>query len=572
MSGRDASSWRNRVSDNFEKRRQTPKDNQKNLVKMTKKLGAKRPIRLPKLQAPGSPSNALSSSLRFVENLNSGSDVKSFNQSLQKSPERQPRKPTSGKKPSGSKTYSGRKASVPALGQLKEDKKRALMSLPHGIPANQEYKLVARDPDELYLTQRSHLDTLPLELFDSEETDRTPDEWVNLGGPGGTPAFSKYFVDREWTWRACKVVGYNSDSRRYVISFNDLPNSRKEIPRLNLRFEEESEQMFNDRVNACKKLKEECLGIRRYTAFINSQPQSIFSSIRQSTLQGILGKLMTNSKSEKLVMGGQRSVEELLMEVGDEYGSCMKRVVIEHRRRIPEENKKLELLGLPPLPEKPRCPQLAVIEIKERSKAIRSVSSQLKDLHYLRHRKAGQVVRQVYTEWFKLTGTSFIDIEGLQLPMTLVEYRSQQEEKFDKMLNLVNNEWRSTAVELIKSKLNDTFTPPRNKLNETIDLSEQMDAREEYDKSDMKRFLKMVTLMLRTQLSSVARNSMLEYIEFISQYSSRDLKLADFETKDFEEVENDYKDIENVDITEYLEGLLCFLFCFSSYILMIFLI
>jgi hypothetical protein len=210
MSGQDASAWRNRVNDVFEKRRQTPQDAARNLSAMSKKLSAVRPIRLPKLQAtPVKEILADAAPMRNVR-VRPGMEFENFEATMfdakgavsgrdktqEFSPQRPPGKPSS-RPGTGSlrpvRPLSGGKGQTALLAQLKQEKFRALMTHPNGIPDDQEYKAVPRDPNELYLAQRSQLDTLPLELFDFEETDRTPEQWVTFGGPDGTPAMSRFF-------------------------------------------------------------------------------------------------------------------------------------------------------------------------------------------------------------------------------------------------------------------------------------------------------------------------------------------------------------------------------------------
>jgi hypothetical protein len=51
---------------------------------------------------------------------------------------------------------------------------------------------------------------------------------------------------------------------------------------------------FRDRVDKCKALKDECIAIRRYTSYVESQPANLFLPIQQSALHGIVAKLLRN--------------------------------------------------------------------------------------------------------------------------------------------------------------------------------------------------------------------------------------------------------------------------------------
>ena len=75
------------------------------------------------------------------------------------------------------------------------------------------------------------------------------------------------------------------------------------------------EARFMPRVEACKRLRQEAFDILRNTKFIDSQPSSMFAPIQQSALYRIVGKLISNSDPEALVMARQTTVEKLLNEV-----------------------------------------------------------------------------------------------------------------------------------------------------------------------------------------------------------------------------------------------------------------
>jgi hypothetical protein len=60
------------------------------------------------------------------------------------------------------------------------------------------------------------------------------------------------YVDKEYTWRPVRVVGYNQAERKFqVVSCGNRPQE-KEVTRLSLLFYAEDPDLFKERVSLCK--------------------------------------------------------------------------------------------------------------------------------------------------------------------------------------------------------------------------------------------------------------------------------------------------------------------------------
>ena len=122
-----------------------------------------------------------------------------------------------------------------------------------------KYEIPVPDPDDLYKSEMTELDKLPLEYFDSEEFDRTPEEWIQLGVDKymgrGAAARSPYFHNREWHWAPCHVVGYDPETALYTIKFSQFENKTKTVKRLSILFDDEDEVKFRNRIKSCRSLK-----------------------------------------------------------------------------------------------------------------------------------------------------------------------------------------------------------------------------------------------------------------------------------------------------------------------------
>lgn len=96
------------------------------------------------------------------------------------------------------------------------------------------------------------------------------------------------------------MLSYETETRTFSIEFTHQ-RKQKLVQRLSVLFDDEDEGKFHERVERCHEARLKNLAIRRYTEFVDSQPATTFSPIRQSTLHGVVSKLMRNSDEVHLV-------------------------------------------------------------------------------------------------------------------------------------------------------------------------------------------------------------------------------------------------------------------------------
>ena len=136
-------------------------------------------------------------------------------------------------------------------------------------PAYDPMKLSAEElmqqPDFLKIDQSK----LPLEIFDStdyELLDKSPSEWLESGRDG----FAPYYISGQWIWKEAEVLGYNSETGKYIIRFG-ADGKPKEVHRLNLRMGKESPIHFEERRTEAEKGRTEAKQIMRFDHFVNVQ-------------------------------------------------------------------------------------------------------------------------------------------------------------------------------------------------------------------------------------------------------------------------------------------------------------
>lgn len=96
---------------------------------------------------------------------------------------------------------------------------------------------------------------MPLELFDDEELEsKTPQEWVESGGPEGTVKATTRWLNLNTgqdEQRPVSVLSYSALERTFLVEFEGS-GVRKGVKRLHLKFDSEDGAVFDARVAAAK--------------------------------------------------------------------------------------------------------------------------------------------------------------------------------------------------------------------------------------------------------------------------------------------------------------------------------
>jgi glycogen debranching enzyme len=58
-----------------------------------------------------------------------------------------------------------------------------------------------------------------------------------------------YHSSGKWEWRSCSVLSFDNEKRKFLIEWDDS-SKQKYVNRLNLKFDEEDEKLFEKRIQA----------------------------------------------------------------------------------------------------------------------------------------------------------------------------------------------------------------------------------------------------------------------------------------------------------------------------------
>lgn len=143
-----------------------------------------------------------------------------------------------------------------------------------------------RDPEYLKIDQSK----LALEMFDNielEMLDKSPEEWVASKSNAQTP----YYHSGEWIWRPVTVNSYNPATKEFEIHF--FPNGiTKHVKRLNLQFDEEDAEKFQQRRQVAEDSRYAAKQIMRLDYFIEKQPLDEIRVIRKDSIKKIHARII----------------------------------------------------------------------------------------------------------------------------------------------------------------------------------------------------------------------------------------------------------------------------------------
>ena len=135
---------------------------------------------------------------------------------------------------------------------------------------------------------------LPLEEFDNSELEPcNPEDWIIMGrvdGCEGTPATSRYYnqnTNTEGEWKSCKVLDYNTEEDTYFVDWGN-DGKRKWVKRLNLIFDSEDKDQWNERYNQACRLRDQAEAQTRLHLFVTGMPDEWITPINEEQVDRIL--------------------------------------------------------------------------------------------------------------------------------------------------------------------------------------------------------------------------------------------------------------------------------------------
>lgn len=108
----------------------------------------------------------------------------------------------------------------------------------------------------------------------------------------GVHAFSRYFLDhgKAWDWFPCLVTGYDAKTKLFAIEW--VPSGiTKHVSRLNVVFEEESKEMFYQRIEHAVKARNAYEKEQRYRNMIMDHNMTAIAPLPENIKLGMIERI-----------------------------------------------------------------------------------------------------------------------------------------------------------------------------------------------------------------------------------------------------------------------------------------
>jgi len=205
-----------------------------------------------------------------------------------------------------------------------------------------------------------------LTRYDTWEQDRTIQQWIDYCAkrPDEPHALSPMYVDKEYTWRPVKVVGYNwTDHKFKVVSTGPKP-VEKEVTRLSLLFYAEDPDAFKERVSLCKMHQFNVETELRFTSYVDSIPADAVSVLTRDRRENFLAKCMReNDKFDADTV--YHTFTNLMRVVQEEFVRQMKKCIVLKDMGDPANHSRFAKLKIPNRLSKKTAPYFGVVRCQK---------------------------------------------------------------------------------------------------------------------------------------------------------------------------------------------------------------
>ncbi|KAJ0395885.1 hypothetical protein P43SY_002016 [Pythium insidiosum] len=383
------------------------------------------------------------------------------------------------------------------------------------------------DDDEYLKIDQSQF---PLHLFDSDEFEmHAPTEWLGVCSTG----FSPYYFKGDWRWRPCVVQSYDADKQKYLIQFHGS-DRRKHVRRINLRFETESPEVFQRRIDAAVERREAAKAQLRFDHFLTKQSGAELRAMSRDLLERVHRRVV-HGLPESLTLADNSPSVLTLRALTDttiqDYARSMKKAVLFHRLRSEAElQRKYETLNLHPPPAPAPVPSQGKVAIP--AHAFERHRRRVGSLHFTSSSQLLAVFLKMYAGWEKTfqrtllvhvsfptssagsnpaNGTSSStgatpakDTSHLEAPFRLLDFRALQVAHQNKAAEILLIDWRRMIIENIIDNLQDHFD------FFVADTAVYTDSR-------LQRLVTNVEVRMAAQLRCIVRETIREWVAFVRQ-------------------------------------------------------
>ena len=460
--------------------------------------------------------------------------------------------------------------------------------------------------------QETRVASLPLEVFDSLELarlDRSADAWLLSGSLAWAPFFDALGEDaavvglrgtrefslpalqaagpltvppvgapRRWRWRRCRVLGVAPAAADdasapqlpcFAVEFLEERSAatgellarelrKPRVSRLNLRFEQEDEALWNQRIASAEALRQKAMDHQNYDVLVRNVPTALVGALL-TTAQPLVATTSAAvvpkggpelQRIHRLVLDGLpsgfsvpeegssawRQLEQLTREVVENHTRLSQRACLESRLKRDAVFRKHYLCRSFPEPERldrtlvARCSTNGLVDVAHRGDYTRAMyvsrRSQISKKCIVAVPTFASAIARLNGAWTeKFAGRAFCDtqvrkpkrlqdawvltsryrqVPELALPCDCRILRDAQMQVIDSSRGELNVEWRQVFVQNLIDSIQEEFD---------IFLKDE----DAFRGSNMERLLQYVDTSMRTMLFDMLRRSFDAFLAFLDE-------------------------------------------------------
>eukprot|EP01060_Flectonema_neradi_P024452 TRINITY_DN332_c4_g1_i1.p1 TRINITY_DN332_c4_g1~~TRINITY_DN332_c4_g1_i1.p1 ORF type:complete len:2023 (+),score=366.21 TRINITY_DN332_c4_g1_i1:62-6070(+) len=372
---------------------------------------------------------------------------------------------------------------------------------------------------------------LSLDEFDTSEYDMTgvhnEIKMLKSSGSQGLPAKSMFFhkgmttADGYYAWEPCFVVDYDEEENLYEIQWdtssetlknNNVP--KKWVKPLNLIIEScEDESSWEQKMESARELRNAAEKQLREHLYINDLPDDLIPSMSEEQLDRILLMVAPEFPRKQLFV-----IEKGLVEIKSMYTHASKKAVYSYQMINPAERERVKDLQLPEYKPALHHSQIDVMELRgtvdvpcepgtTNAEKFKKHKQYIADNLFSTHNILRHTLYKLVGKWSAFENTPLFDSEmsSIQQPCEISEFSDHQQKHILRVTDRLKKEWTTSAVTVIQNDLIGNF-------------SFYDDDIEKYNNGRMKRFLRVVHMIMGHQLRELVNEAVKSYMTFLEPY------------------------------------------------------
>eukprot|EP01064_Diplonema_japonicum_P028148 TRINITY_DN4256_c2_g1_i2.p1 TRINITY_DN4256_c2_g1~~TRINITY_DN4256_c2_g1_i2.p1 ORF type:complete len:4454 (+),score=1223.71 TRINITY_DN4256_c2_g1_i2:62-13363(+) len=369
---------------------------------------------------------------------------------------------------------------------------------------------------------------LALDDFDDDELENTSLPDLLSITPDGVPARSRYYENGTYVWEPCRVVQYESTEDVYLINWEKEKPS-KWVRRLNLIVDDyETEETWAQRVEATTVLRDAAERRMREYLFIDDLDDSLVASMDEDQIDRILGMVAPEFPASLLYI-----IEKGLTEMKVMYTHAAKESIYRYKMLHPLHQQRVVDLNLPEPVSQHDSLSVDLLSMKgvisvpcEPGKTTKAKFQRnrryIADNLFFTHRILYHTLYKLVGKWdsFQSTPLFDADMNTLQIPCEVEVFKAHQSAYLKKVTEKLKNDWTVSAVSIIQNDLVGSF-------------SFYDDDIEKYNQGRMKKFLRVVNMMMGHQLRELVSDAVTLYSSFLDSYKTPPVWEEEEELQDF---------------------------------------